>query len=45
MNMDIKEIDGAFAAVPVMDGINHPSDHAGGPRIAGTLRFVASPRE
>ncbi|MEJ6783440.1 GFA family protein [Aminobacter sp. Piv2-1] len=31
-----------FAEVPVMDGVNHPSDHAGGPRVAGTLRFVAS---
>lgn len=31
-----------FAEVPVMDGINHPSDHAGGPRVVGTLTFVAS---
>ncbi len=30
-----------FAEVPVMDGVNHPSDHAGGPRVVGTLRFEA----
>lgn len=28
-----------FEEVPVMDGVNHPSD-AGEPRLAGTLRFI-----
>jgi hypothetical protein len=29
-----------FAAVPVVDGANHPLDHGGGPlRVVGTLRF------
>ncbi|WP_269931345.1 GFA family protein [Aminobacter sp. HY435] len=31
-----------FTEIPVMDGINHPSDHPGGPRVAGTLKFIAS---
>lgn len=31
-----------FAEVPVIDGMNHPLDHGGGPmRIAGRMRFVA----
>lgn len=30
-----------FPEVPVMDGVNHPSDHAGGPRVVGILRFEA----
>ena len=30
-----------FPEVPVMDGENHPSDHAGGPRVVGMLRFEA----
>ena len=29
-----------FADVPVMDGINHPSDTGGPARRAGTLRFI-----
>ncbi len=29
-----------FAEVLVMDGVNHPSDSASGPRVAGVLRFV-----
>ena len=29
-----------FAELPVMDGVNHPSDNAGGPRVAGTLKFI-----
>ena len=29
-----------YAAVPVVDGANHPLDHGGGPlRLVGTLRF------
>ncbi|WP_294927377.1 GFA family protein [uncultured Paracoccus sp.] len=32
-----------FAEVVVMDGVSHPSDSAGGPKIAGVLRF--SPAE
>jgi hypothetical protein len=28
-----------FANVIVYDGINHPRDRNGGPRIAGNLRF------
>lgn len=34
-----------FAEVPVMDGVNHPSDQKGssaGSRLAGTLKFVAA---
>lgn len=31
-----------FAEIPVMDGVRHPSDHAGGPRLAGTLKFIAA---
>ncbi|WP_321818159.1 MULTISPECIES: GFA family protein [unclassified Paraburkholderia] len=30
-----------FAEVPVSDGVNHPSDTGGPPRLAGTLRFDA----
>ena len=29
-----------FAELAVNDGVNHPSDGAAGPRIAGTLRFI-----
>ena len=29
-----------FDAVDVMDGVNHPADTAGGPRLAGILRFI-----
>lgn len=29
-----------FTELPVMDGINHPSDNGGGPRVAGTLKFI-----
>ena len=29
-----------FAEVPVVDGVAHPSDTGGPPRLAGTLRFV-----
>ena len=29
-----------FAELAVNDGINHPSDRAVGPRIAGILRFI-----
>ena len=29
-----------FEAVDVLDGVNHPADTAGGPRLAGILRFV-----
>ena len=29
-----------FAELAVMDGVNHPSDNAGGPRVAGTLKFI-----
>lgn len=29
-----------FEEVPVNDGVNHPSDHAGGTRLAGVLRFT-----
>ena len=28
-----------FAEVPVLDGVNHPNDHGGVARRAGTLRF------
>jgi hypothetical protein len=28
-----------FPAVPVMDGVAHPSDTVSGPRLAGVLRF------
>lgn len=28
-----------FAEVPVSDGVNHPNDTGGPPRLAGTLRF------
>ncbi len=28
-----------FADIPVMDGINHPNDVGGAPRLAGTLRY------
>lgn len=34
-----------FTEVPVMDGVNHPSDQKGsstGSRLAGTLKFVAA---
>ena len=32
-----------FAAVPVVDGANHPLDHGGGPlKVAGILRFERS---
>ena len=31
-----------FAEVPVMDGVSHPSDGTGGPRVAGVLRFGPS---
>jgi hypothetical protein len=30
-----------FAEVPVVDGVNHPSDTGAGTRLAGRLRFVA----
>lgn len=34
-----------FAAVPVVDGSNHPLDHGGGPlQVIGTLRFEARDR-
>lgn len=29
-----------FAEVPVNDGVNHPSDGAASPRLAGVLRFI-----
>ena len=29
-----------FADVPVIDGVNHPSDHGRGYEIIGHLRFV-----
>jgi hypothetical protein len=29
-----------FDEVPVLDGVNHPSDSGAGPRLAGTLKFV-----
>ncbi|MFT3968584.1 MAG: GFA family protein [Sphingobium sp.] len=29
-----------FLEVPVLDGVNHPSDSGKSPRIAGTLRFT-----
>lgn len=29
-----------FAAVPVLDGVNHPNDVGGTGRLAGTLRFI-----
>lgn len=32
-----------FAEVPVMDGVNHPSDTGGKARRAGTLRFEKAP--
>jgi hypothetical protein len=31
-----------FSAVPVVDGVNHPNDTGGKPRLAGTLRFIPS---
>lgn len=31
-----------FTAVPVLDGVNHPSDTGGAARRAGTLRFIAA---
>ena len=31
-----------FAEVTVNDGVNHPSDAASGPRVAGILRFTPS---
>ena len=31
-----------FTDLPVMDGVNHPSDNAGAPRVVGRLRFVAT---
>jgi len=33
-----------FEDVPVMDGVNHPSDTGGSSRVAGILRFVPSGR-
>ena len=29
-----------FLEVPVLDGVNHPTDTGGTPELAGTLRFV-----
>jgi len=29
-----------FDEVPVLDGVNHPTDSSGGPRLAGVLRFI-----
>lgn len=29
-----------FLEVPVLDGVNHPSDNGNAPRLAGTLRFI-----
>jgi hypothetical protein len=29
-----------FLEVPVLDGVNHPSDNGKAPRLAGTLRFI-----
>jgi hypothetical protein len=30
-----------FDEVPVLDGINHPSDEGGtGPRVAGVVKFI-----
>jgi hypothetical protein len=29
-----------FAAVPVVDGVNHPNDNRGAMRSAGTLRYI-----
>lgn len=29
-----------FAEVPVSDGIHHPGDTGGPPRLAGTMRFI-----
>jgi hypothetical protein len=29
-----------FANLPVMDGVNHPSDHKGGGGVAGHLLFI-----
>jgi len=29
-----------FADVPVIDGVNHPSDHGSGNEIVGHLRFI-----
>jgi hypothetical protein len=31
-----------FQDVPVMDGVSHPSDVSGGPKVAGFLRFSPS---
>ena len=31
-----------FHEVPVMDGVSHPSDVSGGPKVAGFLRFSPS---
>ncbi|MFD1911688.1 GFA family protein [Halodurantibacterium flavum] len=32
-----------FAEVTVLDGIAHPSDQGGGPRVAGVLRYEPAP--
>lgn len=31
-----------FVEVPVMDGVNHPSDNAGRSEVVGVLRFIAN---
>jgi hypothetical protein len=32
-----------FAAIPVLDGVNHPNDRGGKGRLVGTLRFEPAP--